>query len=120
MKNVPIKFRGRFWHKDGLVPAIPKYKDGNFVYGGYARLDFLTDIGEGDYIIDKYGEALLVYPKSVAQLVGYDADGKEVYEGDKIQDLATGNITHAKLCACDPYEIGITTAYFKKVGKNND
>ncbi len=27
-----------------------------------------------------------VYPDSVAQLVGYDADGKEVYEGDALVD----------------------------------
>ena len=32
-----------------------------------------------------------VYPDSVAQLVGYDADGKEVYEGDKLKHVDDEN-----------------------------
>lgn len=75
-----IKFRGRFWNKDGLDAAESQYRDGEFVYGGYARMKTLD--GYGDYIIDEHGIAYLVHPESVAQLVGHDANGKEVYEGD--------------------------------------
>lgn len=83
MKNVPIKFRGRFWLKDDYVDVVPK--DEELVYGGYARMNFIADDGEGDYIINNGGKAYLIYPDSVAQLVGYDADGNEVYEGDKLK-----------------------------------
>lgn len=78
MKDVPIKFCGRFWLKDDYVEVAPK--DGEIIYGDYARMNFLVDDGEGDYIINENGLALLVYPGSVAQLCGYDADGKEIYE----------------------------------------
>ena len=82
MKDVPVKFRGRFWLKDDYVEVAPK--DGEIIYGGYTRMKFLDDDGEGDYIINENGLALLVYPNSVAQLIGYDAAGNEVYEDDKL------------------------------------
>ena len=84
-KQLPIKFRGRFWNKDGDLIALGDPKDGDFIYGGYARMTLRLDVGEGDYIIDKEGEALLIYPDSVKQLVGYDKNGREVYEGDALQ-----------------------------------
>ncbi len=83
MKGDPIKFRGRFWLKENDdVEVAPK--DGEIIYGGYARMNFLADDGEGDYIIGNNGTAFLVYPDSVAQLCSYDADGNEVYEDDKL------------------------------------
>lgn len=100
MFGVPIKFRGRFWLKDDYIETT--HKDGELVYGGYARLKFLFDDGEGDYILiddDKTSapQALLVYPDSVAQLVGYDANGDEVYEGDKLYYADTDKIVTAQL-----------------------
>lgn len=85
MKNIPVKFRGSIWLK-GLDPSDinATLDDGDFVYGGYARMKFLFEDDEGDFIIDNNGTAFLVYPGSVAQLCGYDADGNEVYEGDKL------------------------------------
>lgn len=85
MKKIPIKFRGRFWLK-GLEPSDinTRLSDGDFVFGGYARMKFLFDDDDGDYIIQNDSAAFLVYPDSVAQLVGYDADGDEVYTGDKL------------------------------------
>ena len=77
--KLPIKFRGRFWNKDGDLIALGDPKDGDFIYGGYARMTLCLDDGEGDYIINKEGEALLIYPDSVKQLVGYDINGREVY-----------------------------------------
>ena len=90
--KVPIKFRGRFWLK-GLEPSDinTRLSDGDFVFGGYARMKFLFDDDEGDYIIQNDSTAFLVYPDSVAQLVGYDVDGKEIYEGDTLVDK-DGNI----------------------------
>lgn len=87
MKGVPIKFRGSVWLK-GLDPSDinATLEDGDFVYGGYAPLKFLFEDDEGDFIIDNNGTAFLVYPDSVAQLCGYDAYGKEIYEGDELEN----------------------------------
>lgn len=58
--NRPIKFRGK------------RVDTGEFVYGDVAHTEVGVLIGAG----------FEVEPKSVKQLVGYDADGREVYEGD--------------------------------------
>lgn len=79
MKNVPIKFRGQQLTAD---------KD--FVYGDLIQYPYDLPIirvfddeecKKGLYSFDDYE----VYPESVAQLVGYDAEGNEVYEGDKLK-----------------------------------
>lgn len=73
----PIKFRGR-------VPDDQGIDAGKIVYGS------LVDHGES-----KYGYRYWIYPlesdrnypvapDTVAQLVGYDKNEKEVYEGDTI------------------------------------
>lgn len=60
MKGVPIKFRGKRIDGNGYA-----YGDLNYKY-------------DRDIWIDDFE----VYVNSVAQLVGYDADNNEVYEGD--------------------------------------
>ena len=66
MKNIPIKFRG------------VSLDTGNTIYGigvkdyGDNRVDLVL----GDMALEA------VKPDSVAQLVGYDVDGKEFYSGD--------------------------------------
>lgn len=62
MRKVPIKFRG--------VDTA-----GNYVYGG------INEAGNG-IIINNL--PILVEPESVSQLVGYDRNGEEVYEGDTV------------------------------------
>ena len=62
-----IKFRGR-----GL-------KDKKLYYGSYVHTMPQSSFPA---IIDNGGFYNEVDPESVAQFVGYDADGKEVYEGD--------------------------------------
>ena len=73
MKDVPIKFRAKH------------ITTGEYVYGdlihdrhGKTRITYASDIAPTVYV----NEA--VKPDSVAQLVGYDADGKEIYEGDEL------------------------------------
>ena len=56
-----IKFRGKSKYSDKII-------FGDFNHGK-----------ENVYVDDEP-----VYPESVAQLVGYDADGNEVYEGDQL------------------------------------
>ena len=68
MKNVPIKFRG--------VSELT----GKTIYGVGVK-----DYGDNRVDIITGGMALeAVQADSVAQLVGYDVDGKEVYEGDTL------------------------------------
>lgn len=76
----PIKFRGRICDED-------KARDdqGKLVYGD------LRIIGIRPHIFKEaqcyYDEELIEVDKdSVAQLVGYDCDGNEVYEGDILVD----------------------------------
>ena len=59
----PINFRGK------------RVADGEFVYGGF------THVHPEFYVGGRQ-----VKPDSVAQLVGYDMDGNEVYEGDILVD----------------------------------
>ena len=74
MKGVPVKFRAKH------------ITTGEYIYGdlihdrhGETRITYASDIALTGYV----NEA--VKPGSVAQLVGYDADGNEVYEGDKVK-----------------------------------
>lgn len=68
MKNTPIKFRGK------------RVNTGELVYGD------LTHDGRHIYINDRR-----VKPESVAQLICYDYDGEEVYEGDVIVNRFDGD-----------------------------
>lgn len=58
-----IKFRGKSKYSDKII---------------FGDLNHSSD-GESIFIDDE-----VVYPESVAQLVGYDADGNEIYEGDTV------------------------------------
>lgn len=61
-----IKFRGR---RPG----------GELIYGSYVKGEKYS------YIIDTEHGQCIVEPESVAQLVGYDKNGDEVYEGDVVE-----------------------------------
>ena len=69
MKGVPIKFRGK------------SIKDNSLMYGDLMHYDEYISIryqvkGKFEFVSKP------VYPDSVSQLVGYDANGEEIYEGD--------------------------------------
>ena len=66
--NRTIKFRGK------------RRDNGEFVYGDLIHMTG----GRVGIIFDKRIAAVEVDPDTVAQFVGCDCDGKEVYEGDYI------------------------------------
>lgn len=80
--NRTIKFRGR------------DICTGKFVFGDLAHTEVGVLIGAHE-----------VQPESVAQLVGFDADDREVYEGDKIFHTMSNHESFA--------EYGDNPAYLK-------
>lgn len=78
MEQRQIKFRGK-------VPASDKIYGGQVVFG--SLVDYGEDVGYRFWINPIKGERNYpVEPESIAQLCGYDDDGKEVYEGDTVID----------------------------------
>ena len=82
----PIKFRGRRLDND------------NFVYGYFDR-----------YHNKPCVDGFLVYPDSVARLVGYDANGAEVYEGDAMTTrdgvtIYAAILYHAKIAPAKDFD----------------
>lgn len=82
--NRPIKFRGRrsdnseFVYGNGIyqdLPVTEKQKELGLVSRTYI-------IGTEFPLVAKLWHP--IDPESVAQLVGYDSAGNEVYEGDKV------------------------------------
>ena len=75
----PIKFRGR------AIETGRDVKIGEYVFGDLRIVGIRPHIYKEAHCY--YEEELIeVEPDSVAQLVGYDANGKEVYEGDILLD----------------------------------
>ena len=67
MKGVPIKFRAK------------RINSADYVYGFFGR----TPSTNKPLIVDVSAfKSYTVEENSVAQLIGYDAEGNEVYEGD--------------------------------------
>ena len=81
----PIKFRGETF-------------DGKVVYGDLLHYGKYEKCIRSYLLPDKISISTLpVKPESVALLVGYDADGKEIYEGD---ELITPDGTHIYAAIC--------------------
>ncbi len=78
----PIKFRGK------------RVNNGEFVFGDLMHMTG-NRIG---IIFDKRVAAVEVDPDSVAQLVGYDHDGREVYEDDMLVDKLSNKFTARLVC----------------------
>lgn len=80
MKGVPIKFRGNHFGKIVYGDIIheegkPSYIERTFIYSR-------VKVKEFEYVYKKFE----VDPDSVAQLIGYDKYGNEVYEDDVLVD----------------------------------
>ena len=73
----PIKFRGKHFL--------------NYVYGYYVESNW-DDGTRKCFIFDDDGNSWQIYAGSAEQLVGYDADGNEVYEGDGVIDIEDGEM----------------------------
>ena len=103
MKGIPIKFRGK--------------AHGRYYYGDYER----CYEGDGKYFGDEYYcikcpqedsegnklkkfTSIRVDEESIAQLIGYDANKKEVYEDDILVDK-NGNRIKAGTLAIQPERI---------------
>ena len=108
MKNVPIKFRG----------TTP---DNELVFGKYLTC---THNSEGEdtvlWIGDEDNGYHIVMDDSIVQLVGYDAEGNEVYEGDVLVDWADEEYTATLTsCAVDSLGCGIDVSVIS-LKKGND
>ena len=80
----PIKFRGR-------VPEADKLDGGKVVFGSlvdYGKTETNLLCASSRFWINPIGgdRNFPVEENSIAQLVGYDKDGNEVYEGDTLID----------------------------------
>ena len=83
MKGVPIKFRGK------------RVKDGKTVYGWAYKSN--CPMSSFPAIIDDDDKYNAVYPDSVAQLLGYDKNGAEIYEGDEVYSEVFGRKHYYKI-----------------------
>ena len=85
-----IKFRGRFI-KDYIHNEY--VAEDEMLYGGYVELDGKP------HIVHKHTMGWImseVKPESVQQLIGVDANGKEVYEGDTVERIARDGVPLTK------------------------
>lgn len=82
----PIKFRGRVCDENKA-----QSDQGKTVYG-----NCLFQYPNGTVALSHTIKLALTFvdPESVAQLVGYDKDGREVYEGDIIVDDIAEYVAH--------------------------
>lgn len=77
---IPIKYRGRLWNT------------GESIFG-----EAIT--GDGKYIVHfpkdahDYLTTYQLQPNSAALMLGYDKDGREVYEGDTLADADGSELT---------------------------
>ena len=92
MKGVPIKFRAKGIDGKVYFGSIRKYVN------CYAILGKTSGGVSSDGFVE-------VFEDSICQLCGYDADGKEIYEGD---ELEASNPDYAAIIPChkvlSPYD----------------
>ena len=94
LKGVRVKFRG-------------KDVNGTYVYGDLLHSDCgVTFIHKETLPLDNRKR---INPVTIAQLCGYDADGNEIYEGDKLFDEEHNTCVTAELYP------GVHTQFYRKV-----
>ena len=72
-------------------------EDGKYIFSNSIQFDVDSKGRKFCRLKDEFGNWLYVAPDSVAQFVGYDADGKEIYEGDKICLKDDGNFSDVEM-----------------------
>lgn len=102
MKGVPIKFRGK------------RIDNGEFVYGDLIHYPKNVYIRFKDIDAPMEYFHVEVFPDFVSQLVGYDVDDEEVYEGDEIFDAECDDTVTAELYPC------VHLNHYKLKGNDND
>ena len=102
----PIKFRGRSYNGEFYYGEL-QWIDNERYRKLHERKEQIITIYNGDFHVD-------VDPESVAQLVGYDSDGREVYEGDVLIH-ASGEEWIAALGSYARNKAGLATYNFKKL-----
>lgn len=95
MKDVPIKFKG-----ESAIGTI---------YGYYVEREGKT------YIVNTFGTWVSIDAESVAQLVGYDDEGNEIYENDRLIFIDKDNRFDK-----NEYEIGILANATIQAALKND
>lgn len=85
---IPIKFRARNLKTDELITGYGIYADPPAEPDAKGRIKETwvrrTFIITTPYSLDKSTCWIDVKPESIEQLVGYDSDGQEIYEGDTV------------------------------------
>ena len=99
MKDVPIKFCARRIGDDKTVfgyyvPFSAETVGTSECFGGFTH--YIEHKG-GNGIIDSWGKIHRVYYSTLRQLIGYDAGGNEVYEGDNLSDFKCSDTVIARL-----------------------
>lgn len=74
MRKIPIKFRGVI--------------TGDNFMGNWTICGGLVHDEEVGFRVDGFS----VYPESIARLVGYDANSREIYEGDTVECYKNGTL----------------------------
>lgn len=114
--NFPVKFRGLAYSNMSGKNFTPKMVYGNLhatVSGDYAQIIPFKVEGK---VTDTY----LVRPETIAQFIGYDMDGKELYSDDTLIDLSGAEVPTEELII-RYNEIGERFYFFKlKESANND
>lgn len=83
MDGIPIKFRGVFIHTDRVTDRFFEkelgLQAGDTVCGGYCRID-----NQDCVIVPANNGAYAVPCDDIDQLIGYDSNGAELYDGDEV------------------------------------
>ena len=70
-------------------------EDGKHIFSNSIEFEKIGGLSDYQpYLRNDTGDWVRCYPESIAQFVGYDADGKEVYEGDKVHGISGTMIGH--------------------------
>ena len=101
-----IKFRGR------------DIENNKIIFSKSIEFEKIGDLnGYQPYLRNDNGDWVRCYPESIVQLIGYDKNGAEVYEGDALETVR-GMTIYAAIC-CHAKIAPAEDGSFTKMAKNN-